>query len=108
MTQELRHSNGNTRTRGAIAWIGSRQLTSRSSATGISHSTGSRGQGKQYYPPAEIIRMPSGSIVSIPPLKPLNLAQSRFNEAVVFALLVNFGIWGLLAIAIWALFFAAL
>ncbi|MCK1465752.1 hypothetical protein IVB34_47580 [Bradyrhizobium sp. 2] len=64
--------------------------------------------GKQYYPPAEIIRMPSGSIVSIPPLKPLNLAQSRFNEAVVFALLVNFGIWGLLAIAIWALFFAAL
>jgi hypothetical protein len=100
MTQELRHSNGNTRTRGAIAWIGSRQLTSRSSATGISHSTGSRGQGKQYYPPAEIIRMPSGSIT---PLEPLDLSQARFNRALMFALPVSFILWGLIGLAIWGL-----
>jgi hypothetical protein len=71
------------------------------------HPAGSRGAKTQYIPRTEIIRMPSGSIVSIPALKSINLPQSRFNEALAFAMAVNFGIWGLLALAVWALFFAA-
>jgi hypothetical protein len=59
-------------------------------------------------PRAEIIRFPSGSLLRPETsLEPLDLAQARLNRALMFALLVNFGIWGLLAIAIWALFFAA-
>jgi hypothetical protein len=56
-------------------------------------------------PRAEIIRMPSGSIVAIPSLEPINLTQSRFNEALALALLINFGIWFLFALGVWALFF---
>jgi hypothetical protein len=72
---------------------------------------GSRDVRTQYNPHTEIVRLPAGSIVSIPrheaPLEPLDLSQARFNKALAFALIVNFSIWGLLALAVWALFFAA-
>lgn len=79
----------------------------RSVTTGESDQiAGSRGTVTQYNSGAEIIRMPSGSIVSIPHLETSDLPKSSFNEALVFALLVNFAIWGLLALAVRALFFA--
>jgi hypothetical protein len=81
------------------------EMTSRRVADGGRQRSGSRGQGKQYNPPAEIIRMPSGSIVSIPPLEPIDLAQARLNKALLLALPVSLGIWGLLALLVWALFF---
>jgi hypothetical protein len=72
---------------------------------------GSRDVRTQYNPHTEIVRMPAGSVVFLPrlepPLESLDLAKSRFNKALAFALIVNFSIWGLLALAVWALFFAA-
>lgn len=62
----------------------------------------------QYYAGNEIIRLPSGSIVAIPPLEPLDLAKSRLNKALLFALIVNFSIWGFIALGVWALFFSGL
>lgn len=75
-------------------------LSRRADATGISHPPGSHGV-TQYY--ADSIPLPSGSIA---PLEPLDLSKARFNRALVFALFVNFGIWALLAFAVWLLFFA--
>lgn len=70
------------------------------------HNTqsGSRGEGKQYNPPAEIIRMPSGSL-PVSQLEPLDFSQSRLNKPLLFALLLNFAIWGLFALVIRALLF---
>jgi hypothetical protein len=45
-------------------------------------AAGSRGQGKQYNPPAEIIRMPSGSIVSIPTFEISNSLQTSIDIGV--------------------------
>src|SRR3954471_1026303 len=83
------------------------QLTSRQNVGRgrFDHPAGSQGAVTKNTSGAEIIRMPSGSIVSIPPLEPINLYQARFNEALALALLVNFGIWGLLALVVRALFF---
>jgi hypothetical protein len=53
-----------------------------------------------------LIPFPSRSILAADqPLEPINLAQARFNEALMFALLLNFSTWGLFALAVWALFF---
>jgi hypothetical protein len=78
---------------------------SRRAMDGGHQRVGSRSAVPQYKSGAEIIRMPSGSIVSIPPLEPLDLAKSRFNEALLLALFINFGIWACLALLLWALFF---
>lgn len=77
------------------------QLTSRRTDGGAqcSGSRGARGTRANLDIP-----LPSGSL-PISPLKPINLSQARFNEALALALLINFGIWGLLALAVWALFF---
>lgn len=64
---------------------------------------GSRGAVTQYTSGAEIIRMPSGSIVSIPPLEPLDIAQARLKEAVLFALPVSVLIWVLIGLSVWGL-----
>jgi type IV secretory pathway TraG/TraD family ATPase VirD4 len=73
--------------------------TSRRVADGGRQRAGSRGEGKQYNSSAEIIRMPSGSIVAIPPLEPINLSKARFNKALLFALFVNFICWGFILLA---------
>ena len=94
MTQEARHSKGNPQARAAIVWTGAGQLTSRSSATGISHSTGFRDAGTQYNPHAEIL-LPAGSIASpVSVLKSLNLTQ-----AVLDGLAAVFWIFFLAALA---------
>ena len=56
---------------------------------------------------SSIIPLPPRSILAapIPALEPPNLAQARFNRALLFALLLNFSIWGLFFGAVWALFF---
>jgi hypothetical protein len=82
----------------------SHEKTSRRAHGGVMLD-GSCGQGKQYHPPAEIIRMPSGSIVSIAPLEPLDLPKPRFNEALALALLLNFALWFGFALILRALFF---
>jgi hypothetical protein len=82
------------------------QLTSRRAATtGNPSRPGSLGAVPQYKSGAEIIRMPAGSIVSLPPLEPLDPAQPRFNEALVLALLFNCLLWFGFALILRALFF---
>ena len=73
--------------------------TSRRAATGISQRAGSRGEGTQTHPHAEIIRMPSGSIAQIPALEPIDLSKARLNKALVFALAINFLAWGFILLA---------
>jgi len=74
-------------------------MTSRSDATGISHPTGSRGAVTKHTSGAEIVRLPAGSIVSIGPFEAPDLPQSRFNEALFFALAVNFICLGFILLA---------
>lgn len=63
-------------------------------------SAGAHGGTRANY---EIIRMPSGSIVSIPriepALEPLDLSKARLNKALVFALAINFLAWGFILLA---------
>ena len=73
-------------------------MTRRASLTGI--STDAPGVGVTQYHAENLIPFPSRSILaSEAPLHPLNLSQARFNEALLFALLVNFLCWGLIFIA---------
>jgi hypothetical protein len=60
------------------------QLTSRQHVGRgrFDRAAGSRGQGKQYNPPAEIIPLPSGSIVSIPILEISNSLQTSIDIGV--------------------------
>jgi len=68
---------------------------------------GSRDVRTQYNPHTEIVRSPAGSIVSIPrfeaPLEPLDLAQARLHEALMFALPLSFFLWILIGLAAWGL-----
>lgn len=68
-------------------------------------SAGSRGAVTKNTSGAEIVRLPSGSIVAVPPLESPDLSQARLKEALLFALPIGFFLWGLFALAIWALFF---
>ncbi|MET4529169.1 hypothetical protein ABIB87_008899 [Bradyrhizobium sp. JR18.2] len=78
-------------------------MTSRPSATGISHSTGSRSAGTQTYPHAEI-RLPSGSLDrAIGPFEPLDLSQARLNEALALALPLSIILWILIGLSVWGL-----
>jgi hypothetical protein len=83
--------------------MSNREMTSRRAATGISQRAGSRGKGKQYNPPAEIIRLPSGSIVSIPRFEPIEFAEARLKKELPFALFVSLILWGLIGLAVWGL-----
>jgi hypothetical protein len=78
-------------------------MTRRASLTGISTDAPGGGVVTKYSSDAEIVRLPAGSIVSIPrheaPLEPLDLATARLNKAVVLALAVNFLSWGLILLA---------
>jgi hypothetical protein len=80
-------------------------MTRPAATTGNHPLPASRGGGGQYNSRAEIIRMPSGSIVAVPPLEPIDLLQSRLNEARVVALFLNLFVWGGVALLVWALFF---
>lgn len=49
---------------------------------------------------------PSGSLARPEPaLEPLDLPQARLNKALMFALLVNFSVWGFFGLVLWILFF---
>lgn len=62
---------------------------------------------KQYNPHTEIIRMPAGSIVSIPrleaSLEPLDPPSPGFYGALMFALPVSIFLWVLIGFAAWGL-----
>lgn len=74
-------------------------MTRRASLTGISTDAPGGGARTKYSPRTEIIRLPSGSIVSIPLLESPDLSQSRLNVPLVFALAVNFLCWGFILLA---------
>jgi hypothetical protein len=74
-------------------------MTRRASLTGISTRTPGGGAKNQYNHRAEIVRMPSGSIVSIPSFEALNAPHPGFNRALLFALFVNFICWGFILLA---------
>lgn len=74
-------------------------MTRRVSLTGISTDAPGDGAGTKYYPRTEIVRLPSGSIVSIPLLESPDLSQSRLNVPLLFALAVNFLCWGFILLA---------
>jgi hypothetical protein len=78
-------------------------MTRRAGLTGISTNAPGSGAVTQYSSGAEIIRMPSGSIVSIPSLEPLHLAEARLKEALLFALPLSIILWILIGLAIWGL-----
>lgn len=78
-------------------------LSRRPAATGNPLPVGARPSVTQYYA-ENVIPLPSGSL-PISPLETIDLAQARFHETLRFALLLNFTIWGLLALCLWALFF---
>lgn len=84
------------------------ELTRPAATTGASPLPASRDVRTQYNPHIEIVRMPSGSIVSIPrlepPLEPLDLAQARLKEAILFALPLSIFLWILIGLAVWGLF----
>jgi hypothetical protein len=77
-------------------------MTSRTSHGGV-NSSGSRGargtSAHLSFPP-----LPSGSL-PVSQLEPLDFSQSRLNKTLMLALLLNFGIWFLFALGVWALFF---
>lgn len=79
--------------------------TNRQATTGACPPAGSRGSVPQYKSGAEIIRMPAGSIVSIPSLEASDLPKPRLNEPLVLALLFNCLLWFGFALLVRALFF---
>lgn len=79
------------------------KMTSLRVADGGRQHAGSRGEGTQTHPHAEIIRLPSGSIVSVGPFEPIDLAEARLKEAIAFALPVSIILWILIGLAIWGL-----
>lgn len=81
-------------------------LSRRPTSTGGPQSAGAPLSVPQYYA-ENVFPLPPRSILTapIPSLEPLDLAQARFNRALMMALLLNFGIWGFFALMVWALFF---
>lgn len=81
------------------------QLTSRQNVGRgrFDRPAGSRGEGTQTYPHAEIVRLPSGSIVSIGPFETLDPSQASFNRPFVFAFRASLMLWGLIGVAVWLL-----
>lgn len=69
------------------------------------HPAGSRGAVTQTTSGAEIVRLPAGSIVSIGPFEPIEFAESRLKEALLFALPVSILLWIGIALIVRALFF---
>ena len=67
------------------------------------HPAGSRGTVTQYASGAEIIRMPSGSIVSIPSLESLDPPSPGFYGALMFALPISLMLWILIGLSVWGL-----
>jgi hypothetical protein len=82
-------------------------LSRRAATTGNPSQPGAPLSVPQYYA-ENVFPLPPRSILAAPiaPLEPLDLAKSRFHETLRFALLLNFSIWGLFALAVWALFFS--
>jgi hypothetical protein len=78
-------------------------MTRPAATTGGPSQPASRGKGKQYYPPTEIVRMPSGSIVSIPSFEELDPPSPGFYGALMFALPISFILWILIGLAVWGL-----
>lgn len=78
-------------------------VSSRRVADGGHQRVGSRGEGTQTHPHAEIIYLPPGSIAPVAGLEPLDLSQSRFNKPLLFALAANFIAWIFIVVAIRAL-----
>ncbi len=78
-------------------------MTRPAATTGACPLPASLDAGTKYYPRTEIIRMPSGSIVAIPPLEPIDLAQARFHRAIMFALPISLVLWSLIGLAVWGL-----
>jgi hypothetical protein len=82
-------------------------MTRRASLTGISTDAPGGDAGTKYYPRTEIIRMPAGSIVSIPryesPLEPIDLAEARLKKALLFAIPLSLFLWILIGLAAWGL-----
>jgi len=75
----------------------------RASLTGISTRAPGGGERKQYNPPTEIVRLPSGSIVQIPSFESLNPPDPGFYRALMFALPISLVLWGLIGLAVWGL-----
>jgi hypothetical protein len=67
------------------------------------HPAGSRGAKKQYNQRAEIVRMPSGSIVSIPSFEEFDTTPTGLHRALMFALPISIILWGLIGLAVWLL-----
>jgi hypothetical protein len=80
-------------------------MNRRVSLTGISTDAPGRGAETKYHSRAEIIKMPSGSIVSIPPLKSSDLPKSGLNEPLLLGILFSLDVWLGIALGIRALFF---
>lgn len=78
-------------------------MTRPAATTGDQSQPASRGKGKQYYPPTEIVRLPSGSIARIPRFEPLDPQPPGFYGALVRWLPVSIIIWILLGLACWGL-----
>lgn len=57
----------------------------------------------QYSPHTEIVRLPAGSIVSIPVLESLDPSPPGFYGALVFALPISLALWVLIGLAGWGL-----
>jgi hypothetical protein len=83
-------------------------MTRRASLTGISTDAPGGDAKKQYIQRVEMVRMPSGSIVSIPSFEELNPPPPGFYGALMFALPISLAIWCLLGFAVWLLFFSGL
>lgn len=58
---------------------------------------------KQYHQRVEIVRLPAGSIVSIPVLESLDPSPPGFYGALVFALPISLALWVLIGLAGWGL-----
>jgi hypothetical protein len=82
-------------------------MTRPAATTGDHPLPASRDAKKQYNQRAEIIRMPAGSIVSIPryesSLEPIDLAEARLKKALLFAIPLSLFLWILIGLAAWGL-----
>lgn len=81
------------------------EMTSRRAMDGGHQRAGSRGEGTQTDPHAEIVRLPAGSIAQIPRLKPSDRVESGLNEPLLLAILFLLNFWFGVALGIRALFF---
>lgn len=78
-------------------------MTRPAATTGDQSQPASRGKGKQYYPPTEIVRLPSGSIARIPRFEQLDPPPPGFYGALMFALPLSIILWILIGLAAWGL-----